>query len=327
MRKTGLCLLPALVISALGAAPAPAQEVSQPVSVRLELNQEFFYAGDPLFVRISVRNEGPRSVPNPVKQELFKKFKIRRVGGGELAARSDAAVQDPARPGELAPRSFYGAVVDLAEIYPDLQQPGSFTIHWSGHGLLSDQLTVRLIPRYDPSSRYRAVIVTSEGSIEFTFFPEQAPVAVKAFIDMARAGLYDGLLIHEVHGDTLIMGGNPQLVDPPRKPFVYAAEISGLPLVAGTVALKPVSAAPLANASEFMILLGPQQRLAGQITVVGQVIRGLDVAQRISRLPNSGQSARPFFKPLRDVEIQNIQIIQEPSNGARNRGISASEAG
>jgi len=327
MRKTGLCLLTALFAMALGAAPTLAQDAANPVSVRLELSQEFFYAGDPLFVRISVRNDGTESVPNPVKPGLFKKFKVRRVGGGELKAKRNAPVQDPARPEQLAARSFYGAVVDLSEIYADLRQPGNFTIHWSGYGLLSDQLTVRLIPKFDPARRYRAVVVTSAGSLELSFFPEQAPLAVKAFIDMANAGFYDGLLIHEVHSDALIMGGNPQLVEPPRKPFVYPAEISDLPLIAGTLAMKPVSAAPLANGSEFMILLRPQPSLAGQITVVGQVTKGLDVAQKISRLPNSGQSARPFFKPLRDVKIQNIRILVEPSSSTKNRAKSEPEAG
>lgn len=302
----------ALVVLILVAGPAAAQ-TSNPVSVHLELSQEFFYEGEPMPVRISVRNDGPDERPNPVSTPLFKGFQVRAEEAGSVEATGKLQTREPTRPEQLAPRSFYGAVLDISELFPGLREPGIYRIHWSGNGLLSEQLTVRVIPKYDPSARYAALIQTSMGSMKLRFFPDQSPIAVKAFIDMANAGFYDGLLIHEIRPDAFIAGGSPQASGVARKPFLYPAEASTLPLVAGTVVLRPVSPSPPANGPEFMILLRPQPTLTGQATVLGQVVTGLEVAQEISKAASSGQIAPPFFKPVKDITIEKIKIIEDPT--------------
>ncbi len=275
--------------------------------MHLDLNQEFFYEGDPMWVRITVQNDADRSQTNPVSGPLYKGFKVRAVGGNEIPASGKATADEPERPKELVPRSFYGAVIDLSALYPKLREAGTYQIHWAGEGLLSEQLTVNVIPKYDPEATYKSIIDTDFGAIEVTFFQDQAPIATKAFIDMANAGFYDGLQFTELRKDTYVVGGAPRN----RKPFIYPAEQSTLPLVAGTVVMKPVGASPPANGSEFIILLRPQPALSGQVTVLGQVVKGLDVVQKISEQPNSGQAVRPFFKPLKDIGIRGIKTSRE----------------
>jgi len=288
---------------------------SGPVSVRLELNQQFYYAGDSLEVRISVRNDGTEAIPNPIKSPLFKAFKV-HAGAQPLRARGKALGEEPSRPQQLAPQSFYGGLVDLRRIYPELGEVGTYRIHWEADGLRSDQLVVTIIPRYDPNRTYLGRIETSQGQILVNFYPEHSPLAVKAFIDMANAGFYDGMLYDEVRADTYIAAGNPALAPSPRQPFLYPAEQSTLPLMAGTVVMKPAGATPPANGPEFLILLRPHQAWTGQVTVLGQVVRGLDVAQAISRVPSTGQSERPFFRPKQDVRIQKVTILEnKPDEG------------
>ena len=295
----------------------PAQQ--SPVSIQLELGQDIYYAGAPLLVRISVHNNGSTAVPNPVKGKLFKSFNVGPVGGTPLKATGKSDTKEPSRPAELAPLSFYGGLVDLTTIFPELKESGTYQINWAAGGLLSTRIQVTIIPRFDPSKEYQAVIETSMGEIHMDFFADQARIATKAFVDMAHAGFYDGLQFHEVRADMLISGGNARFGKPDQRPLRYPAEASTLPIVAGTVVLKPAGASPPANGSEFMILLRPHPELAGQVTVLGQVVKGLDVVQRISRVPSSGLDEQPFFKPENPVEIRRVSI--------REKGQSATESG
>ena len=171
-------------------------------------------------------------------------------------------------------------MVDITQRFHQLRKAGNYQIHWSSGQLLSNRIAVKIIPPYDPSKTYEAEIVTDTGSIAISFFSQQSPIAVKAFVDMAHSGLYRGNPIHEIHEDWYIVAG--RMENPGWKTFVFPAESSNLPLVAGTVVLRPSSAAPPSNSSEFIILLKPEPSWTGHVTVLGQVIKGLDVVQKIS---------------------------------------------
>jgi cyclophilin family peptidyl-prolyl cis-trans isomerase len=128
---------------------------------------------------------------------------------------------------------------------------------------------------------------------------------------MANSGYYDGLQISEVHANDFIVAGDPAFGDNgDRRPVTYPAEPTQLPMVAGTVIMKPVMASPPGNSSIFMILLGPKPTLRGQATAFGQVIQGLDVARKISQRPVSGVSSNSKFKPIKDIEIIRITVAE-----------------
>jgi cyclophilin family peptidyl-prolyl cis-trans isomerase len=297
-----------------GALPAdPAAPEPRRVQVALELSQEFYYEGDPLNVRITVRNTGEKKVANPVKVALFSAFKVRRAEGETLKPTHPPTSEEPARPESLTPAAFYGAVANLAEVYPELTHRGRYEIAWSADGMITNLLLVTVIPRYDPSRSYSAEIGTDLGVIEIDLVPSGAPIAVKAFVDMANAGLYDALKFDEVQADSFVSGGDPRFADPPRRGISFPAEPTTVPIVAGTMAFRPVSAAPPANGPGFMIALKPQPAWSGQVTAFGQVTRGLEVLQRISRTPASARTAQPPGKPLRDVKIQTVRIHEKPA--------------
>ena len=54
-----------------------------------------------------------------------------------------------------------------------------------------------------------AVFNTSKGTIRADLFPEQAPVTVASFINLARRGFYNGLTFHRVIADFMVQGGCP----------------------------------------------------------------------------------------------------------------------
>jgi cyclophilin family peptidyl-prolyl cis-trans isomerase len=307
-------ILAACSLTTVEALPTPAAEpggVRTGVKAVLELSRQFYYAGDPLDVRISIGNDGDQEAANPVKAKLLASFQVRAKGGALLKAGTIPGDKEPQRPDRLAPKGFYGAIVDLASMFAELRKPGTYEISWSADGIESQTIEVRLIPKYDPAKDYVARVETDEGTFTIEFFKKVAPLATKSFVDMANAAFYDGLLIHEVHRDWYIVGGDPQGDGSGNPPFRYPAEPTSLPIVAGTVLMKPVSPSPPTNGCQFIVALRPEPSWKGQATIVGQVSEGLDVVRKIANLPNSERNQPPFFKPLKDVRIRRISVAEK----------------
>lgn len=302
----------AVLVAALALAlAAGAQEKGPGVKAVLELKDNFFYAGDPFPMRINIVNEGDKAVSNPVKSGVAQGIEVKVSGGVVLKPSGKPKASEPSRPDKLGPQGFYGAVFDLAEIYPELSNPGRFEVRWSADGVTSDTIYVTVITKYDPQKDYRATIETEEGSFAIEFFRKNAPLATKAFVDLANAGFYDGLLLHEVRPDWFVGGGDPNGDGTGGAPLRYPAEAANLPVVAGTVLMKPAGAAPPSNSSQFIIVLRPETTWTGQFTVFGQVVEGLEVVQKISRLPSNQMVARPFFKPLKDVHTVKVTVAEK----------------
>jgi cyclophilin family peptidyl-prolyl cis-trans isomerase len=294
-----------------GSSGAAAKE--GPVKAVLELGRQLYYAGDPLQLRVSVGNEGDAEVANPVKTSLPAGLEVRVPGGGPLKRGAKAESSEPSRPGRLAPRYAYSAVIDVTKLFPEVSSPGQYEIRWAADGVVSATLVVRVIPKYDASKAYRVRVETDEGAFAIEFFAKTAPLATKAFIDMANTGFYDGLAFHEVHPDQFVVGGDPQGDGAGTPPLRYPADPSSLPVVAGTVLMKPLSPSPPTNGSQFIVMLRPEPSWTGQATVLGQVVDGLEVVQRISRLPSTQQTARPYFKPLKDIRIRKMTVAEKPA--------------
>ncbi len=278
------------------------------VRATLELNQSYYYAGDALPIRVSVGNDGTAPSSNPVKTPLVKGFVVRACGS-TLRPTGTATAQEPARPDKLASHAFFGTVIDLAELYPELRQSGEYEVRWEADGVESNTLKIKLIPRLEPGREYRARVETTEGAFTIEFFPKMTPLAFKAFTDLANLGYYEGLLVHEVRPDLLVAAGDPAQSNVERAPFLFPQEQSPLPIVAGAVLMRPVGAAPPANGSSFIVMLRAEPSMNGQATVVGQVTDGLEVLGKISRLPSTEQGSRPYFRPLKDVKIQKVTIM------------------
>ncbi len=313
MRASAWWMAAVGVLCALPASAQPVETSATDGGVRavLEMGQEFLYAGDPILVRVSVGNEGKKETKNPVKGAILSGFVVKAESGETLARVEKPAASEPARPDKLSPNGFYGTIVDIAELFPALKQPGSYEVRWESDGIASAAIRIRVIPKYDPAKEYRARFETDEGTFVVEFLNRTAPVGVKAFIDMAQSGFYDGLAIHEVRPDLLVAGGDPNGDGSGVGPFRYPAELSPVPVVAGTVFLKPVSGAPPSNGSQFVVMLRPEPALTGQVTVIGQVVEGFEVLQRISRLPSTQQASRPFFRPLNEIRTRKVVVMEK----------------
>lgn len=290
------------------AIAAPAKPASGSVKAVLELNQQFYYVGEPMNVRVTIANNGSAELSNPVKSALLGSFSVLDASGARLEAQGKPETQEPSRPSKLASKAFYGAVVDLSQIYPQLKSKGRYSLHWSADGVESDTVLVMVIPKFDPSKNYSARIETEDGAFVIDLMKATAPIATKAFVDLANAGFYDGLLLHEIRADQAVGGGDPTGLGSGQAPLRYPAELAAVPVVAGTVVLKPAGLAPPANSSQFIISLRPEPQWTGQFTVLGQVTDGLDIVRKISNLPSTD---RPNYRPIKEIHTIRVTVIEK----------------
>lgn len=314
--RSAVALVSALLLFDLSAAGKPEKPSgSRGVKAIMELSQQFYYAGDPLQIRISIGNNGEVPVANPLKTPLFEAFDVQKAEGVALKASGKQETPEPTRPDKLSPNAFYGAIVDLTQIFPDLKTPGTYQIRWAADGVASDTIMIRIIPRYNPERDYRARFETDQGVFVIDFFKKTAPIAVKAFVDMANSGFYDGLAFQTIRPDLYVVGGDPRGNGAGQTLFTFPAELSNVPVVTGTVLMKPVGAAPPANGSQFIIMLHPDPTYTGQLTVLGQVVEGLDVVHKIALLPSTQQASQPHFRPLKEIVMRKVTVLEKGTAG------------
>ena len=309
-RISAVVVMLALGVLATRAAAPPVNPPSGSVRAVMELKQQFYYVGEPMTVRVAISNDGASDVANPVKSPLFGSFIVADPQGKRLAPQAKPQAQEPSRPTKLTPSEFYGAAVDLSQLYPQLRSKGKYSIRWSADGVASDEILVTVIPKFDPSRDYTARVETELGDFVIELLRRSAPIAVKTFVDLANAGFYDGLVLHEARADQIVGGGDPTGTGGGQAPILYPAELAAIPIVAGSVVMKPAGLAPPANSSQFVISLRPEPGWIGQFTVIGQVIDGLDIIRNISNVPTSD---RPKYRPLKDIHTIRVTIQEKMS--------------
>src|ERR1700736_4464411 len=130
------------------------------------------------------------------------------------------------------------------------------------------------------AKKQQARIVTSQGEIIFTFFPDDAPITVTSFIKLARNRFYDGLTFHRVEPGFVIQGGCPQGTGTGGPGYRLKAEFNDRLHDAGAVAMARAQS-PDSAGSQFYICLEPAHFLDRKYTVFGRVTNGLEVARSI----------------------------------------------
>lgn len=139
------------------------------------------------------------------------------------------------------------------------------------------------IEAYATKSRAsRARIATDRGDILFTFFPDDAPAHVAAFMKLAESGFYDGLRFHRVEPGFVVQGGDPRGDGTGGPGYTLKAEFNAQPHVRGTVAMAR-SQQPDSAGSQFYICLDEARFLDGQYTVFGQMTDGFSALDAIAR--------------------------------------------
>jgi peptidyl-prolyl cis-trans isomerase B (cyclophilin B) len=136
-----------------------------------------------------------------------------------------------------------------------------------------------------------AVIETKFGNIEIKFFPDVAPNHVNNFIELAKKGFYDGTTFHRVIPGFMIQGGDPNSKSPDKSKhgmggpgYTVKAEFNSKPHKRGILSMAR-SANPDSAGSQFFICVADAPFLDKQYTAFGEVVSGMDVADKIVNQP------------------------------------------
>lgn len=179
----------------------------------------------------------------------------------------------------------------------------------------------------------KATIKTNQGEIKVQLFPKQAPKTVENFTKLAEKGYYDGVIFHRVIPDFMIQGGDPTGTGRGGESIygrAFEDEFS-TELFNFNGALSMANAGPNTNGSQFFIVLAtrvpknmldemkavgyPQEVIDNykenggtpwldhRHTVFGQVISGMDVVQKISKVARDQMD-----KPKDDVVMEKVTV-------------------
>jgi len=125
-----------------------------------------------------------------------------------------------------------------------------------------------------------AVVETNKGTIVFELLPD-APLTASNFIELAKAGYYDGLTFHRVISGFMIQGGDPTGTGAGGPGYRFKDEPVQRAYDPGIVAM--ANSGPDTNGSQFFIMEpdSTPTMLQPLYTIFGKVVSGLDVVGKI----------------------------------------------
>jgi peptidylprolyl isomerase len=124
---------------------------------------------------------------------------------------------------------------------------------------------------------------TKDGRVTILLRPDLAPKHVEQIKTLTQRGFYDGVVFHRVIPGFMAQTGDPTGTgmgksDLPNIP----AEFTATPFKRGTVGMAR-SADPNSANSQFFICFADANFLDGKYTVVGEVVSGMDVVDKIKK--------------------------------------------
>ena len=117
----------------------------------------------------------------------------------------------------------------------------------------------------------QATITTSKGAIRLNLFPEQAPVTVANFVNLAARGYYDGLKFHRVIANFMIQGGCPRGTGTGGPGYQFEDEFDPSLRHDRPGRLSMANAGPGTNGSQFFITHVPTPWLDDAHSIFGEV--------------------------------------------------------
>jgi len=158
-----------------------------------------------------------------------------------------------------------------------------------------------------PDSMLVAVMQTNMGTINLELLPEVAPKAVKNFVGLTNQGYYDSLTFHRVISNFMIQGGDPTATGQGGKSIyggLFEDEFNQNYKFDSAGVLAMANAGPNTNGSQFFITLAATPWLNFHYTIFGKVIDGLDVVEKIGKVPTNPAND----KPVKPVIIEKMTI-------------------
>jgi len=128
---------------------------------------------------------------------------------------------------------------------------------------------------------HTATVVTNRGSFTIEFLPDEAPLTVDNFIQLAKKGFFNGQTIPRVVPNFVIQAGDPRGDQNGGPGYQIRCEINEVSFERAAVGM--ALSGKDTGGSQWFVTHSPQPHLDGGYTVFGRVIRGMDVVDNIAR--------------------------------------------
>jgi peptidylprolyl isomerase len=143
---------------------------------------------------------------------------------------------------------------------------------------------------------------TKDGRVTILLRPDLAPKHVEQIKTLTKRGFYDGIVFHRVIPGFMAQTGDPTGTgmgksDLPNIP----AEFTATPFKRGTIGMARAADPNSAN-SQFFICFADAGFLDGKYTVVGEVVSGMDVVDKIKK--GSAENNGAVTDPDKIVKMQ-----------------------
>ena len=173
-------------------------------------------------------------------------------------------------------------------------------------------LSLSAVAGQDSTQKPVVVLDTSLGAITLELYPDKAPITVENFLKYLDEGFYDNLIFHRVMPGFMVQGGGmtDQMVEKSvgkHRPIKNESS-NGLSNDRGTVAMAR-TADPNSATCQFFINHVDNPNLntyGGGYTVFGKVIDGIDVVNKIAKVPTTTRGPHENV-PLKPVYIKSAK--------------------
>jgi peptidylprolyl isomerase len=154
------------------------------------------------------------------------------------------------------------------------------------------------------------VIDTTKGRIVIKLRTDIAPKHAERIKQLARDGFYNNVPFHRVMDGFMAQTGDGQNFNGTggSKYPNLKAEFSNVPFKRGVVGMARASSPDSAN-SQFFICFADASFLNGKYTVVGDVVSGMDVVDKLKKAPPGSQSGT-VTDPDKMVKVQVASDIK-----------------
>ncbi len=126
-----------------------------------------------------------------------------------------------------------------------------------------------------------AAVATDKGTFIIELLPEEAPLTVDSFVQLARRGYFNNVTFHRVVPNFVVQGGDPRGDGNGGPGYQIRCEINEARYERGAIGM--ALSGKDTGGSQWFVTHSPQPHLDGGYTVFGRVREGMETVDRIMR--------------------------------------------
>jgi peptidyl-prolyl cis-trans isomerase A (cyclophilin A)/peptidyl-prolyl cis-trans isomerase B (cyclophilin B) len=163
---------------------------------------------------------------------------------------------------------------------------------------------------------------TNMGTFTLELYPENAPVTVQNFVQYVKDGHYNGTIFHRVIPGFMIQAGGftQQFAEKPTRAAIKNEAGNGLRNGIGMLSMARTGD-PHSATAQFFINVAENPSLDFRAatpegygyTPFGKVVKGMEVVERIAKVPTGPGKPPHADVPLKPVVIERMRMVEAGS--------------